>query len=409
MGIKRDGDLREQHKRLHGQHARPSGTTDLVDLWRWENKGLPPFGRRDRVRQRTWVTRTMAAVLIRAWELFHAKHPAARLTVGDLAQPFGGNILHNVLVRKVGGEDALRLLNQARLEGGRWIVEEHLSASDFGPEISRFESPEDAVLVRHELTAQLDEGGPLGLRTSTIRYTFPRRVTAEEQSSAFGTFAAIAKRGTRVSSEVVRHFGESGETERRWRDHWVDSAKKRQLITYSRKRQKKRLRMRDVETARMAKWQQRKPGSLPREQRWVREAPDAHGDRAWTRWQAMREAGHVSHMSGSDADISFVTHRNTRHFAIDLSVFNAELTWAWFQSVEAAAKELGTAIDVVLISRPIIRALERHLSPAQERSALWRKMRRAAGHDAHHHLRLEAPTKRSDARARALLEGLAEP
>jgi hypothetical protein len=410
MSIKRDANLQAQHKRVHQQVTRPSGATALIDLWAFEGAGLPPFGRRDRVRGRTWVTRTMAAVLITAWERFHAAHPAATLTMGDLAQPWGGNIIHNTLVHKVSGQEAINMLDIARLRGGRWVAEVSLKAADFQGEIGRFDSPEDRVWVRHELSAQLAGGGPPGLRASTIRYTFPHTPTEEERQSAFGTAASIAKRGTRVTSERVRHVDDEGHVVDRWRDHWVDSEKKRQLVTFSRKAQGKRLRMSWVDVARVANWQQRKPGSFPREYRWVRSPRDAQGNTTWTRWQAMREAGHVSHMTGSDADISFVTSRNTRHFAVDLNVFDARLTWAWLEALEAAAADLRTSIDVVLISRPIIRALERQLSRKQKQSALWRKrIRRAPGHDAHHHLRLEAPSQDSDARARAVLQSLTGP
>jgi len=352
----------------------------------------------------------MAAVLITAWRHFHAKHPSARLTLGDLSQPWGGNLLHNVLVRSVGGAEALGLLNKAQLVGGKWVADEEVYASHFGAEIGRFNSPEDRVWIRHELTAQIETPEGPSLRTSTTRYTFPHLATQEERESAFGTFKAISKRGVRVTSSRVREVGPDGLTIQRWRDHWVDASKKRQMVTISRKKQSRRLRFKWVDEIRVANWQQRKPGSFPREQRWVRGNVSEDGSTPWTRWQAMREAGHVSHMGGSDADISFVTAGNARHFAVDMGVFDAKRTWAWFMALERAAKELGTSVEMILISRPIIRSLERHLSRKAKATPLWRaKVRRAGGHDAHHHLRLAAPTKDSETKARAVLQSVVAP
>jgi hypothetical protein len=410
MGIKRDANVHTQHRRLKRMTNKPVAASTLIDLRALEGAGLPPFGHRDRVRGRTWVTRTMAAVLITAWGQFHRQHPSARLTLGDLAQPWGGSIFHNALVRRVEGVNAEELLDAAQLIGGRFVVDAYRLASDFASELGRFESPGDAVWLRHELTARLKEGSTPTLRTSTHRYTFPHTPEVEERGKAFATLASIAKRGARVESTIVRHVGEDGLTEDRWRDHWVDSKRRRQLVTLSRREQGERLQMRWVDSARVANWQQRKPGSFPKEHRWMRSAPDAQGRTSWTRWQAMREAGHVSHMGGSDADISFVTAANSRHFAVDLSVFDARRTWAWFQALYAAAAALGTSLDVVLISSPIIRALESQLTRAEKRSPLWRALiRRAPGHDAHHHLRLAAPSQDSDARARAVLLSLAGP
>ena len=409
MSIKREGDLRHQHQGVYRRLARPEFATGLIDLRALEGRGLPPFGSRDRTRGRTWVTPTMAAVLISAHRIFTSKHPGTKLTLGDLAQPGGGNLLHNVIVRDVKGPEALALLNAAHLQGGRWSVDHYGRAADFPGELGRFNSPEDEVWTHHVLHARhASKEGAVSLRTRTIRYTFPTRPDEDARTLAFGHFKRTARRGTLVQSQRVRETTPEGTLRTMWRQHWVDPQAKRQLITLSSREQKRRLRMSSVHSVRYAHWQQRKPGSLPKETHW-RRAVDASPEAPWVRWQAMREAGHVTHMAGSDADISFVTHGNRRHFAVDVSALDARRTWEWFEALDEAAQRLGTEVDGILISRVIIRALERHLSKEEKRSRLWRsRIKRAGGHDAHHHLRLAPPNATSRARAAALLAALSE-
>ena len=407
MAIKRQGDLRAQHKSLYQKLRRPSAARGLVDIRSLEGRGLPPFGSRDRTRGRTWVQATTAAVLIKAHELFTSRFPDATLTLGDLAQPGGGNLFHNVIVRDVEGERANSLLDSAKLVGGEWSIDTYGRAADFPGELGRFNSPEDEVWTRQVLAGHgFGPEGQLRLRVHTTRYTFPSRPIDEDRAKAFGDLKRLMKRSTLVHTAKVKGHRADGATETLWLQHWIAPKEKRQLITLSTKQQRRRLKTKWLRSARHAQWQQRKPGSYSREVHWTTEE-QADGTRGWVRWQAMREAGHVTHMAGSDADISFVTTKNTRHFAVDLSVFDAKRTWAWFEALDQAASLLATRIDAILVSPVIIRALERRLTKRQLRSTLWRRhVRRAGGHDAHHHLRLAPPTNRSEALATTLLAEL---
>ncbi|MDP6945367.1 MAG: penicillin-insensitive murein endopeptidase, partial [Myxococcota bacterium] len=405
LSIKRERDIRAQHKRMQKARLDITVGDGLIDLRALEGAGLPPFRSRDRVRGRTWVSRTMAAVLIEAWRRFHAKHPRALLTLGDLAQPGGGGIMHNVIVRNVDGAQAVDLLDQAHVHAGELTADVMRTAADFPGERGRFESPDDRVWLRHRILALLDtDTAEPVLRTATTRYTFPTTLAGDARSRAFSEMTTIAQRGTLVSAEQRHQTALGGGSTLVWRHHWVDARTRRQLVTISDRKQHRQLDMRWVREARVAQWQKRKPGSFPKERCWVRDTADPA---QWTRWQAMREAGHVTHMGGSDADISFVTRDNRRHFAVDRAAFDARRTWDWFKAVDAAARAMGTRIDVILISSPILRALQRKLGKSVRKARLWRKhIRQVGGHDAHHHLRLARPTADSEARARAVLTAL---
>ena len=402
--IKQETDLMNQHARITRERLSRQVGTGLIDLRSLEGAGLPPFGSRDRIRGRSWVTPTMAAVLIDAWQRFHPLHPDARLSLGDLAQPGGGTLYHNVIVRDLVGGDAERLLDGARLHGGEFVSHEHHTASAFPDELGRFESPEDRVWTRHVLTADASREAHLALRVATTRYTFPHDASPSDARDAFAHMRRLVSKGVLVRSHRVRHLGEDNRIEHLWRQHWIDTRRRRQLVTLSTKKQRKGLKEAWLIEARVAAWRRNKPDSFADERRWVRRGPNATD---WTRWQAMREAGHVSHMGGSDADISFVTRGNQRHFAIDLSVLDAAKTWDWFKALDAAATALDTRVEAILLSRSIINALSRHLPAEEKRSKLWRqRVRRSPGHDAHHHLRLTKPTAQSERKAKALLEAL---
>ena len=118
------------------------------------------------------------------------------------------------------------------------------------------------------------------------------------------------------------------------------------------------------------------------------------------------EAGHLSHDSGRDVDISFITKDNSGLHKVRLKPMDVAATWRWMQIVQETARELGTPVEQILVGKKVRGWLARKLPREAKDSDLWRSvLQTVPGHDAHHHLRLAPPTASDDARALAELRG----
>ena len=115
------------------------------------------------------------------------------------------------------------------------------------------------------------------------------------------------------------------------------------------------------------------------------------------------EAGHITHLSGIDADLSYVTTGNARHFAVDLGAMDVPATWRWFTLLDETARTLGTPIEVILVDPAIRRHLLANLPKSVKKTRTWRLIGLSPGHDGHHHLRLHPPSTRKENVARPRL------
>lgn len=417
-------------RRLHEQVC-----ADLVDLRRLvESKKIEGFGFRDNVRQRTFARPTLALLLFTAMERFQAELGGRRggrlVSIGDVSQRGCGQLAHGVLVWTADGARKEALVKGARLVAGRLVAEELAKSADFPYEADRFGPPDERVLVEYAL---LGEDGD-GLRYARTRY--------REQALGTGEVLAMAREVERLlgqhrvnevkaRSDVVAGTGDDdGE---RWVVHGIDVKHERQAQVTLRKKPGRRLDWRDVVEVRLASWQDKKPGSFPGEQRWrvegapaLPQAPDKAGPGArgprtkparpaplaadaltWSRWVLVNEAGHISHLSGIDADLSYVTTGNERHFAVDLEAMDVPLTWRWLEILEQTARELGTPLEGVLVDAKVKRHLMSRLPmkgpDSVKQSRVWGLLKLVGGHDAHHHIRIEEPSDALEKRARQKL------
>lgn len=409
LHVKKQRDLHRQAEALDTQRLARRATEDLVDLRAHEGAGLPPFGWRDRTRGRTFVTPTLASVLIRAYATFRALYPTRRLSLGDLSQPGGGTLYHGTLVRELEGAEALDVLNRAQITGGSFVAVRTRSAADFPRELHRFQSPGEDVWVEDTILAQ-HGASPLQLRVATRRYIQTPTPEPEQAKEMLRQANALVRDGTLLSTRALPFWTPAG-VQTRVRQHWVSPGTRGQLVAYSKGKQRRRLRSKDILELRFSRFSARKPQSYQSERRWV---PTRTGDgrrapiEGWSRYTAVYEAGHITHLAGRDADISFATHNNLSHFAVDVPNIDAVATLRWFEALSAAAKATGTEVEKILVDRSVIEHLKAHLPKAAQETALFKeRIKRAPGHNAHHHLRLTAPTERSEARARELLSRLA--
>jgi murein endopeptidase len=408
LHVKKQGDLHRQAESLEKQRMARRATKDLVDLRAYEGAGLPPFSWRDRTRGRSYVTPTMAAVLIRAYATFRTLYPDRRLSLGDLAQPGGGTLYHGTLVRELEGAEAIDVLNRAHLVDGDLVAMGTRPAKEFPREVHRFTGPDEDVWVEETLLAQ-HSSSPLRLRVATRRYTKSATPELDHVKEMHREANALMRRGTLLSTTTLPSWSVSG-VHKRVRQHWVSPGTRGQLVVYSTRKQRRRLRLNDVMEIRFSRFSARKPQSYQAERRWV-PTRVKEGKRtrieSWSRYTAVYEAGHITHLAGRDADISFATHGNLSHFAVNIPNIDAVATLHWFEALSAAARATGTEVEKILVDQSVIRHLRSNLPEPALRTTLFKQViKRAPGHNAHHHLRLTAPTKVSEANGRRLLSAL---
>lgn len=383
---------------------------DIIDFRALSPEQRTGFRYRDNVRGRSWVRPALAWVLIQALAKLRQEFPEVELSLGDLAQPGCGQLSHGVLVRTVtDGPDAnslhpgpaTRLINRTRLVRGVPTFVALKRAFEFPQELSRFMTPQDVIRVEHRVVGRETDGdGRLSLRVATRRYWEPlipdQRLTRTMKNIA----AHLVRGGERVASDRVISVDENGKAISEWVTQFAHREKGRQLVIVSSSKVGRRLAFSAVREIRLSDWTEKKPGSFPDEIRWIRQDSETT---PWRRWSMVYEAGHITHLSGRDLDISYVTKENKRHFAVDLDAVDAQKTFRWFELMSEFAQAGGLKVDRIIVNPKIKRLLMRALTRAQRRSKVWYLLRTTAGHDAHHHVRFEAPSIAADAEARVRL------
>ncbi|MCC6624877.1 MAG: hypothetical protein IT385_26750 [Deltaproteobacteria bacterium] len=425
MAIKAKAGTKAQLAAIDKTRALAAVCDDLVDLRALVDQGAlgPGFAFRDNVRGRSWARPSLALVLAEAMKAFRAEHPGRLIAIGDVSQPGCGQLAHGVLVQTLRGRDAEALVARAGRELGEVGDVEIGTARDFPWEADRFAGPEQRVRVARRVLGWTEERGELVVRVGRTRHLELQAPTPEDVQ-AFEVEAQRLAAGALVERKPIETGAGPAVM-----STWVDEGRKRQLVVVSGAAPKRRLDFADVREARLADWQEDKPGSRPNEVLWVRgdalrpapPPPAPAGSRgrapapkprpavdfAWQRWALLYEAGHLSHLSGIDADLSYATRDNRAHFAVDLEAMDVEATFRWLELLDESARRLGTPIDKILVDAKVDRHLRRSLpmkgKGSKAKSRVWRLLARVGGHDAHHHLRLvEASAAREKAARKKL-------
>jgi murein endopeptidase len=400
--IKDLGTLKAQLAAIRERRALAHSCEGLVNLKALAATGGPlaGIGFRDHYRDRSWARPTLAHVLAVARERLRKELPGRDVTVGDVAQPGCGQIAHGVVVRVLEGMMADAWLAAARPYRGVMAVERLTRAGEFASEAHRFGDPDARIrVVSVALGALRERGAPTRLRLAETRYR--EGVDGESSWSLPETFRQLVRRGNLVSQGRATQGGEEVGL---W--HFADSARGLQLeaVTDASPRAKRAPALPALSGARevrVARLQEKKPGSLPGEVVWLRRGE------GWETWTQVPEAGHISHLGGLDADISYLTHENARHFAVDLGAMDVRATWRWFELLVEVAAALGAPVESILVDASILAHLRANL-PMKGRGALanhplWRLLSASPGHDGHHHVRLASPSARTEALAREAL------
>lgn len=387
---------------------------DLVDLrdLSEHDQLAKGFEFRDNVRGRSWARPTLALVLNEAMKAFRAEQPDRTIAIGDVSQPGCGQVYHGVLVQMVRGSAAEDLARKAQADLGVPAVIETRHARDFPYESDRFAGPDQAVRVATLLLGWTREDGDktLVLKTGRTRHAELAAPTADEVTAFEAEVAHLARAGALVERRTFEVASGKAVLSR-----WVLEGSKRQLALVTSKAPAKRIDFADVSEVRLADWQDKKPGSTPGEVIWQRgralapqevAPPPAKGAPkpkplgaaafAWSRWQQLYEAGHITHLSGIDADLSYVTTDNRAHFAVDLSAMDVKATFRWWELLDETSRKLGTPLESILVDPAVLKWIQQALpkkGPDSKRgSRIWRLLAKVGGHDGHHHIRIdEAP------------------
>ena len=394
----------------------------LVDFRALNQATLPPFGYRDTTRDRGWIRPTVARILIEGYLRLRKEFPDARLSVGDLSQAGCGQLSHGSLIRYISDAEAkhlvngpssrsnhgaaTQLINASPIQWGTIAAQDLVIARDLGVESTRLETPEEHVLVEHHVLSQgVSVSGARYLKVATRRFR-PLLITDGASADAMLVeLRNIRKHGTLISSERVLDW--RGEPSKRlWSHHWIDTKRKRQFRVLSSVRLDRRdrsFKIKSLVEVQAARWQAKKPKSYPGLVRWFPTVSNVTDELEWSGWRQLYEAGHQTHLAGRDADLSYVTHNNKGHFAIDLAGIDLEKSWRWFEILDETSRELGARVDRILVDPTVWRLIKAKFKKTKKKSRVWRLLRRVGGHNAHHHVRIAIPAARLDREANTYL------
>ena len=389
--LKNIGDPRVQLAAIQRSNVRASVCDELVDFRALSAGKNLPIRWRDNHRGRSWVDPMTASTLLHALESFREKLPGYILTLGDMAQPGCGQLEYGTLVRHVTDDHSVRaateLLNSARMIRGKPSTQEFTRS---GSKRTLLEK----TLIGHSF----DDQGHLTLRVASRKYTRqrvgPNGIARNQLKRWLQGHGSIKDAETR---RVVT-TSEQGRSTRLWRHHWIAEDGGSQAIIFSTRRlnidslvdprgETFSETFKPIREMRFSRWDAKKPLSYKSERRWIHR-PGTRTSR-WETWALVHEAGHQTHISGRDVDISYVTTSNSKHFNASWKAIDSRRTWKWFQILAQAAQDVGGRVERILIGPRIHRILRRRLPNKIKKSAMFRTLlRRVDGHDAHHHLRI---------------------
>ncbi len=399
--LKETRGLTAQLERLQKRRLDAMQCKDLVDIRALAVPGGPlaGIGFRDQIRERGWARPTLALLLSEAFATLRAEYPGRFFTVGDVAQPGCGQINHGVIVRVFEDARAEAFLKDATLHRGRPTVFREVRAGTAYPgEVDRFDSPDATIRVTTvALAASKPSKGKRQLRVAETRHIASPPPPPELEAELAQTFRRLgAKR------HLVRRRDVDDARGKMTLWHFIDPAKSSQMEVLA-ARSKRLPGLDDALEVRLGRWQDKKVGSFPGEILWER------GPSGWRRWVQVHEAGHITHLSGLDADLSYITRDNERHFAVDLEAMDVPATWRWFEILDETARRLKLQIEGILVDRSIRDHLRANLpmkgKGSVARHRVWSLLKISPGHDGHHHLRIAAPKTRAETAARKELTG----
>lgn len=406
-------EARQQIKALKAAGLEHAACTDLVDFRPLAQQAGAPFHYRDHFRGRSHARPSLARVLIHALHRLQAEHPDASVSIGDIAQPGCGQIAYGTLIHQVRGPEAGELLRQTRRVLGQPMRALWRRGADYPLESDRLRADTPVWVEQRVLGVAAPEGDrPLEVRVAERRFV-PVALTGKPKrlkrylAKVFKGAQKSWDHGSIVRSQAVTTWDpQTGAEVQGWLEHRVDARRGRQVVVVSRARLPGGLDPDALTELRLSRWKERKPETFAGETRW-RPHRDADGMLQWQRLVMLGEAGHVSHLAGRDADLSYVTLGNADHHRPKVKSIDVDRTWRWFELLEQTGRELGTPVDKILVGKRVRWWLARKLPREARKTELWRSIVAVSpGHDAHHHLRVGLADPSVEAQALSNLQTL---
>ena len=184
---------------------------------------------RDNYRGRSWAQPQLADTLILAAKRLRRKHKNVRMMVGDISQPGCGPLMYGELVRFIedthDASDATTLLNQALWHYGHPVALR--TTTRRGKQITH-----QARILAHDFNNQ----GKLQLRISESRSIDLGFVKKRKKQKTLPRLGERLPKAVLADSRRVVHQGVSGRVRKLWRQHWVWPSRKRQMVSFSRRK-----------------------------------------------------------------------------------------------------------------------------------------------------------------------------
>jgi len=385
MALKKMRPIAKQIPVLEKRGLQQFMATDLqpiTSLEAFENT----FRRRDHYRERIYGGPEMIAVLQRASDLIEKRRPGTLITVGDVAQPGGGQIPYGARVEFL--EDGVLRTpasNFLRLSGNDYDgtpIEHRLvdGTTTYPDERHRFEEYNDPILVERRLLGASSSEGKHKVRLATRRFWLANPLKGQEMSNWW-----FKKKRSLIPRHRLDQTKLSYQGKPLWRSRYLVRGQWTEIFTLSRPRQLPNLW--DVVEIRMGSMDPKKPGVLIRERRYLAQRPEGKLRSFDVRVQ-FYEASHITHLSGRDADISYITVTPDSHFSRKIREIDPAATRLWLKTLYEAATDVGVQVEAMLVDPKVRRLLQKGISEKEATEPYWKVIKLAKGHDSHVHLRL---------------------
>ncbi len=383
--VKLAKDRQEQLERIGERKLTHSYCTDTLDAQELLRVAPDlPYELRDWVRSRHAARPEMVALMVRAMGYLKRWQPGSTITIGDIAQRGCGQIRYGTIVHF--DDDAETFLRRSRLEFGLPTVTELLDSWAFSDEFPRMDDLDTPIRVEQTASGRTRDGQ---LRVETRRFSLGAHVTEHRLSLLLDRTSKRFKDKSpgAVQWDLVDHDDGRGAV-RLKRGTYFDSRTGVWAELILRPGVKGAFPMRPDRIARIreAYVDLGKPTSLKFEERWDFDFDGEAGVHV-TRWFLEYEAHHASHLSGLDADLSYVTFNNYGHFSPLLALMDRVGSWRWMKALEKAARDLAIPLDALFVDPTVLRALKT-VEEARKAEPAWKKLKRSPGHDSHVHVRI---------------------
>lgn len=341
--------------------------------------------RRDTFRDRFYASPELTSLLERALPRFRKELPQSALMIGDISQPGAGLLAYGTTVRLYRDtllrNDLTQFIARASRRDDTLISQRVVDPKEaFQMERHRWAEVEGPILVEEKLTGLgVHKGEKVG-RVEMRRFYRSGELMDGELKKWWKKHVRRMSRRSQIEAKwVVRG------QEKIWRVRWVY---RNQFVEGEfRDRFRGKPRLRNLLHLRKGKLDRKKPGALQREGRYYFSlGPD--GEKKLIAWRQLYEAGHISHINGRDADISYIMKNEDLLFSRSVGHLDVPKTRKWLTTLYDSSIEAGVQLDTLLVDRKVKRRLMRGMPEEMSSHPVWGLLSVSKGHDSHVHIRV---------------------